>query len=194
MRWPRYSEHPWLQKVRVASVVLAVVVLLIALGLLNSAVLESPAWMTDYDLARKMGREGQKPLAVFVGSGANGWHQVTKEGKLAKESAQILADGYVCVYVDAEQPWGKRLASALELPNGLGLIISDRSGAVQAYYHAGDLANEDLAQHLQRYSDTERVVRTTETDSSQRVSYYPPDRSAYYYAPPQFSFGGGRSC
>lgn len=31
VRWPRYSEHPWLQKVRVASVVLAVSVLLIAL-------------------------------------------------------------------------------------------------------------------------------------------------------------------
>jgi hypothetical protein len=168
---------------------------LVALALLNSAALESPAWMTDYDLARKTGREEQKPLAVFVSSGTRGWHRVTKEGKLANETARILADDYVCVYVDSDAAWGKRLASALELPDGLGLVISDRTGRLQAYHHVGDVANEDLARNLHRYADAERPVRTTETDSSQHVSYYPPEPPPYYYAPPQsFSFGGGRSC
>jgi len=169
-------------------------IVLIALGLLNSAALESPAWKTDYDSARKTGREEQKPLAVFVGSGAKGWHRVTKEGKLAKETSQILAEDYVCVYVDANQSWGKKLASAFELPDGVGLVISDRTGRLQAFHHVGELSNEDLVRHLHRYADAERAVRTTETDSGQHVSYYPPEPPPYYYAPqPAFSYPG-RSC
>ena len=169
-------------------------IVLVALGLLNAAALESPAWITDYDSARKTGREEQKPLAVFVGSGAKGWHRVTKEGKLGKETSRILTDEYVCVYVDADQPWGKKLASAFELSDGVGLVISDRTGRLQAYHHIGELANEDLARHLHRYADAERSVRTTETDYSQRVSYYPPEPAPTYYAPqPAFSYPG-RSC
>ena len=169
-------------------------VLLIALGLIHSAALDSPAWMTDYDSARRTGREEQKPLAVFIGSGVRGWHRVTKEGKLGKDTSRLLADEYVCVYVDSDLPWGKKLASAFELPDGLGLVISDRTGQLQAYHHVGELANEDLVRHLQRYADAEHFVRTTETDASQRVSYYRSEPPPSYYAPqPAFSYPT-RSC
>lgn len=31
MRWPRYSEHPWLQKVRVVATVIAIVGTIVAI-------------------------------------------------------------------------------------------------------------------------------------------------------------------
>src|SRR5260370_29597024 len=100
-------------------------------GFLANALPESPSWQTDYSVARKLGKEDRKPLAVFIGSGNTGWNQLTKEGKLSSAANRVLTTEYVCVYVDTSRASGKRLASAFEVSDGLGLILSDRTGALQ---------------------------------------------------------------
>ncbi|MCI0462986.1 MAG: hypothetical protein L0Z62_39065 [Gemmataceae bacterium] len=164
-------------------------------------VMETPAWLTDYREARQRGKEGGKPLAVFIGSGRSGWEQVSRAGKLGNEAQRVLASHYVCVYVDSTQPAGQRLAKAFEVPDGLGLVISDFSGEIQAFHHRGDLADQDLNRYLRRYTDARRAVQMTETNPVRQVSYYPaevPAAPGYStsWAPsssPRY-FGGGRSC
>jgi hypothetical protein len=179
----------------------ASVTILALSGFFVGAVPVSPAWQADYDLARKLGRESHKPLAVFIASGKSGWNNLSKEGKLGKETSFVLAAEYVCVYLDTNQKAAKRLATAFEVPDGAGLILSDRTGAVQAFRHEGELADQELLRQLKRYADPERIVRTTEGNSIERLSYYAPEDSpAQYYdyvqpAPYYRSFGGGgRSC
>jgi hypothetical protein len=169
--------------------------LVIALaGYLASATLESPSWHSDYGSAQRLGKEGYKPLAVFIGSGKAGWNQLSREGQLAKDVKQRLAKDYVCVYVDVDRAAGKQLASEFQVANGPGLILSDHTGKYQAFYHQGDLPNEHLLHYLGRYASPERIVRTTETNPPE---YDPAAAEPYYYQPipyaPVYS-GGGRSC
>ena len=154
----------------------------------------SPAWQGDYDLARKLGRDGRKPLAVFIASGKSGWNHLSKEGNLGTETNRVLAAEYVCVYLDTNQSAAKRLATAFEIPDGTGLILSDRTGGVQAFRHEGDLRNQDLNRYLTRYSDPQRVVTTTESNPGDDP---PPrySRPEYSVRPASYStFSVGRSC
>jgi hypothetical protein len=178
-------------------------VLLIALAGFSvpTAVVETPSWLTDYSMARQRGKEERKPLAIFIGSGRSGWEQVSRAGKLSHEAQRILASHYVCVYVDITQQTGTRLATAFEIPDGLGIVLSDFTGEVQAFRHEGNLAEQDLSRSLRRYTDPERSVRTTESGSVRQVSYYPPESSTLSRQPPTMGqmahpsyFGGGRSC
>jgi hypothetical protein len=159
-----------------------------------SAVSAEPAWIRDYGLARKQGVSENKPLAVFVGSGKKGWEQVSQEGALGKNVKQVLAENYVCVYLDTDQQAGRKLAGAFEFSEGPGLVLSSRKGALQAFRHEGELSNRELARYLTRFSDPEQVVRHTET-----VPQAPPQYISYYQAPVQpvvpvmynGGFGGG---
>ena len=150
----------------------------------------SPSWLMDYSLAREQGKNDKKPVAVFVGSGKEGWDKLVRNGSLAKEQNKLLAASYVCLYLDIATEEGKRVAGLFKLENGPGLVISDHSGQYMAFHHAGDLAAPDLTKYLSRYSDPERAVRTTETNPSSEVrSYYAPPPTGYQSAPT-----GGRSC
>src|SRR5262249_12311601 len=113
--------------------------------LASSANAEEPGWLQEYGEARQTGRQQEKPLAVFIGSGETGWEQVSREGKLAKDVKQLLAANYVCLYVNTDDKNGKRLASAFEFGEGPGIVISNRTGRVQAFRHQGDLDNQTLA-------------------------------------------------
>jgi len=90
---------------------------------------------------------------------------------LSAECRRHLASHYVCAYVDTSTESGKRLADAFELPGGQGIIISDRTGGVQAFRHEGTLSNADLGAYLERYAG-ERAITTTETADSIRGSSY----------------------
>jgi hypothetical protein len=151
-----------------------------------SATPDGPQWLRDYATARKQARTEKKPLAVVVGSGKTGWEKLSREGRLGKEVNNLLAENYVCVYVDAGQKAGERLASALELEDGLGIVLSDRTGELQAFRHEGDLANGDLARYLRRYADPDRVVDSTDSNPG---SEQPAAVSQPVYAPA----GGYRS-
>jgi hypothetical protein len=166
-----------------------------------SSALESPSWHVDYCSAQRLGRERSKPLAVFIGSGKAGWNQISRDGPLGKDVKRLLAKDYICVYVDTDLEAGKQLASEFEVPEGLGLIVSDHSGKYQAFRHQGDLPSEQLVRYLSRYADPERMVRTTATNSPEGVSYSPPETYPVAVEPyrllrssPMFSGGGGRSC
>ena len=60
---------------------------------------------------------------------------------------------------------------SFEIRDGLGLVLSDRSGAYQAFWSQGTLTNEDLVRNLQKYANL-TSVRVTETAG--RSSNYPP--------------------
>jgi hypothetical protein len=159
--------------------------LLVALsGMVPAAGLDAPSWQADYGAARKQGTTQEKPLAVFVGSGQAGWNQLDQDGRLSARAKRLLASDYVCVYVDTQTEAGRHLADELEISNGLGMVLSDRSGKVQAFRHEGDLADATLVSYLERFSDPNLVVKTTVTNPAPQRSYAP----AANYCP---TCGGG---
>jgi len=152
---------------------------------------ERPTWLNDYGAASKRGIAEQKPLAVFIGTGEAGWERISKEGELGKEAKQLLEAHYVCVYVDVNKQAGRALAAEFAISDGMGLVISDRGGKLQAFRHDGTLKPSELDRTLRRYADPDRVATTTETreDLGPRIvqPVYAPVR---YYAPASV----GRSC
>jgi hypothetical protein len=174
-------------------------VVLIALsGTMASSVLATePNWQKEYGIAREVGVKVAKPLAVFIGSGQTGWDQVSRDGQLGKEVRQLLAQQYVCLYVDAQTADGRKLAAAFEVTSGPGLVISNRSGNLQAFRHEGNLGQEDLKKHLGRYAEPDRVTTQTDTHAPIRMSYYalaPVQYAAPIYSPASFGGFSGRSC
>jgi hypothetical protein len=115
----------------------------------------SPNWNRDYGLALREAKEANKPLAVFIASGKDGWRSVCKEKELNWEVCRLLTDKYVCVYVDGAEPVQQELARSFEASPLPLLVLSDHSRAYQAYRHSGVLANTNLAQLLQRYASAE---------------------------------------
>jgi hypothetical protein len=160
-------------------------------GLLVSAGPESPPWHSDYGSAQRLGRKGGKPLAVFIGSGKAGWNQIAPGGQLGAEVKQLLVRTYVCVYVDTATKTGKQLAYEFEMPKWPGLIVSDHAGRYQAFRHQGSLPSEQLLRYLRRYADPKRIVQSTETNPTQRVSHFVP--VDWYYQPIRYEpVAGGR--
>lgn len=154
----------------------------------NTGGSSGPVWLQEYSIARQRVAEQQKPLAVFVGTGESGWEDVSEEGRLGKEVVRVLKENYVCLYVNTENGAGLRLARALDIAEGLGIVISSPGGDLQAFRHEGDLSNRQLARYLRRFADPNTEVETTETVRSERQSYYPAPASYYQPAP---VFGGG---
>jgi len=151
-------------------------------GFAPAANAQAPTWLNDYSAAIGQGAAQKKPVAVFLAAGINGWKKLGHEGGLSSDALKILASQYVCVHVDTTAPEGKRLARALEIPSGLGIVISDRTGQLQAFSHEGDLTDAKMVRYLQRYGDLQYVVSTTETNPSGHENPYSAARSV------------GRSC
>jgi hypothetical protein len=157
-------------------------------GFVPSANNDGPVWLTDYYAASEQGATRKKPVAVFLAAGVNGWKKLGHEGGLSREAQKLLASQYVCVHVDTATPEGKRLSRAFEIPSGLGIVLSDRTGRLQAFSHEGDLTDAKMVRYLQRYGDPRYVVFATETNPGEhaeggRPISYPPQR-----------YSVGRSC
>src|SRR5207249_9666773 len=75
-------------------------------------------WMTDYGAAQKRAIQQQKPLAVVIGSGQNGFHRLPKEGNLKSDVRSTLAANYVCLYVDASRSETQRLVKDFAIHSG----------------------------------------------------------------------------
>jgi hypothetical protein len=142
-------------------------------SLVGSTAREAITWH-DYSHARTMVQTSQKPLAVFIGSGANGYEKVSREGSLSPDVLKMLEDSYLCVYVDTSTPVGQKLASEFGMTNGKGLVLSDRTGDKQAFSHSGDLSAADLNTWVKHFADPNVAIRTTMNIGSSRVSMYPP--------------------
>ena len=133
----------------------------------------APSWLTDYPQARKQGAMEKKPLAVFVGNGEGGFHKLSQEGQLNNTIKKTLANHYVCVYLDSGSQSQQALIKALAITKGQGLVLSDRTGGLQAFHHDGTLSTAELSKQLSHFAASEVEVRTTITNVNQRVSYYP---------------------
>jgi hypothetical protein len=138
------------------------------LALLAAALLADPAppaaphWQADYRAALRRAERDGKPLAVVVGEGPAGWAGLVRDGPFDAELARLFDDGYVGLYLDSSTAAGRRLAEAFQVGR-LGLVISDRTGRVQALAHEGALAREELRRYLRHFADPDYSVRTTAT-------------------------------
>lgn len=164
-----------------------IVTLALAASIPTAAHAHSPTWQTNYSAAQRQAIAQQKPLAVVFGQGANGWLQLGG-GTLSPEAQRQLADDYVCCYIDTTAPAGHALARSFEIAS-IGLVISDRTGAVQAFWHDGRLAADALTGYVSKYADPDRFVSVTDTNAPRSAtSYYPPAAAQPFFASPM-SFG-----
>ena len=135
---------------------------------------ESLAWQSDYSAAQQKAVDEHKPLAVVFGQGANGWQQLSG-GTLPQDADRTLGESYVCCYVDTATPAGQVLARKFDIGGTTGMVLSDRTGNVQAFWHEGTLSADALSNYLSKYADPQRTVSTTDTRlSTTRTNYYPP--------------------
>ena len=137
------------------------------------AVLPEIPWQTSYQEARSHGQKAKKPLAVIVGAGKSGYQQLIQEGSLSSDIRKILANEFISVYLDTEKAENIRLIADLGITLGKGIVLSDREGKTQAFFHEGTISEKDITRQLARFADPSLVVNTTTTLSSGRVSYYP---------------------
>ena len=143
-------------------------------------------WESDYARAYKLGRTQKRPLAVFIGSGVRGFQNVAEDGSLTKKMRRLLAENYVCVYVDTSRESGKELARAFRVSTGL--VLSDRAGVRQAFRHEGTLPGADMVSYLERFANPNLIVQGTTTHTDLRTTTLSSSSDGGF----QRSFG--RSC
>jgi hypothetical protein len=146
---------------------------LVLFALTAPAADETLTWVKDYPTARRQSAEQNKPIAVFLGGGKNGYDKVV-QGGLTDQTRQRLQDNYICCFVDTSTEQGRNLAQQFDMPGGQGIVISNRNGQLQAFSHVGELTNAELNARLQRYADSGYVANTTETLTGGRTSFYGP--------------------
>ena len=127
-------------------------------GISSGVIPSAPNWHTDYAQAMSRSSAEGKPMAVFIGNGADRLAKLTAEGAIPAEAVRVLNASYVCVYLDAGTAVGKDLASRFEMTEGL--VISNRGGHVQAYRHNGAMGGKELTESLSKYADGEQPVVT----------------------------------
>jgi hypothetical protein len=118
-------------------------------------------WQSEYKAAKLKVVESGKPMAVFIGSGKDGWTKVLRDGQLSEGNRKNLTSEFVALYVDTDTAEGRTIASAFEIA-GRGLVISDRKGQAQAFSHSGDMTDAELAKTLAKFAEAKRLAGTTE--------------------------------
>ncbi|GIW79832.1 MAG: hypothetical protein KatS3mg105_1639 [Gemmatales bacterium] len=147
--------------------------LLTVSGVFLPTSLNEPVWFHDYTLAQSKGWSSDKPLAVFIGAGKDGWHKLSREGAFDARINKLLRDHYICVYLDRNNG-AADYAKAFGMQ--AGLVLSNRGGRYMAYRHAGTLSNAELAEQLSRYADGDKILYSngvTRSAREERVSYQP---------------------
>ena len=98
-------------------------------------------------------------MAVFVGSGNDGWGKVVQDGLDA--SVNRLLAQKVCLRLHRPR-YGCWEGPAHQFQvASRGLIISDRAGTAQAYSPSGSMTRSELVQTLEKYADKD--IKVTET-------------------------------
>lgn len=140
-----------------------------------------PSWLDDYSAAIKSVASAHKPMAVFVGSGKDGWQKVVRDSAVDPATTRLLAQKFVCVYIDTDTSTGRALAVTFQVANR-GLIISDKSGLAQAYSLSGTLTKDELRATVAKYSEPTAVANGTES-IVREAPLAPP---APVYSPPVY--------
>jgi hypothetical protein len=129
-------------------------------GLVMSGSLATqPAWQSDYRIALTLAAEHQRPIAVFIGRGETGYNRLIADGQFGPEAGKQLRQNYICLYVDSTTTTGQQLAGAFGMSEGL--VISDKTGGVQALRHEGTIPRADLGRYLEQYSRSNLTVQQT---------------------------------
>jgi hypothetical protein len=123
----------------------------------------SPKWLDDYRAAQAQVTVAGKPMAVFVGSGKDGQVAAIRDG-FDPAVSRLLAEKFVCLYVDRSTPAGQKLAAALQVGDR-GIVLSDRTGLTQAYSASGTISRAELSRALIAYGDVQ-VAQKTDTPKS----------------------------
>ena len=129
----------------------------------STSVVGMPTMQADYRAALTESAKLHKPVAVFIARGTDGFTKVVTDGGINSDSAKLLTQSYVCVYLDTATPSGKELASAFNITEGL--VISDNTGGIQNLRLEGTVAQGDLKTYLVKFADGAKVA-TTETHST----------------------------
>ena len=119
-------------------------------GAAEKEAMMGPMWMKDYATALKCSRDQHKPLAIFIGCGEDGWRKIVRGGQVGKEIEHILSKEFVCVYLDADTPAGKKMATALKVSDDMGLVLGDRNGEYIEHRHVGSMSEDKLSNCLSR--------------------------------------------
>jgi hypothetical protein len=125
-------------------------------GLMANANLVPPTFVTDYSKALTISAEQSKPIAVFITAGGSS-HLLKDEG-MGSESIKLLRDSFVPMHVDTTTAKGAELAKTFDMKEGL--VISDRSGHLQALRHGGTVTPTALQEYLAKFSATTKVATT----------------------------------
>lgn len=145
-----------------------------ALGglLVSGSITPQPTWQTDYRTALTLSAESHRPMAVFIAPG--GSDKLVVDGKIGVGAAAVLRQSYVCLAVDTTTPNGQAVAGVFGLNEGL--IISDKSGGVQALRHQGTVTQEDLTKYVTTYADAQ-ITQTQYVGAAYPPSYYDQPRT-----------------
>jgi hypothetical protein len=164
-------------------------------GISSGVIPSTPNWHTDYAQAMSRSSAEGKPMAVFIGNGADRVAKMMADGTISAEAALVLNFSYVCVYLDSDTASGKDLAGRFEIKEGL--IISSKGGNLQAYRHAGAISAKELTVSLSKYADSATPAVTASnnpysTTGSVIVGGYPatvaPQRAATQYVYPSSGY------
>ena len=134
---------------------------IIALAL--SAACLTPSWRASYSQAQQDAAQQRKPMVIVFGSGPSGWTKIVRDQSPSVEVNKLMAEQYVCVYVDTSTQEGTKLAKSFQIGGPVGMVISDRAGSTQAFWHQGDLPHQSAVHYLQKYADPHVNVNGTET-------------------------------
>ena len=127
--------------------------------LVTAAAPTAPSFQSSYARAVTLASEQHKPVAVFIGAGEAGYAKLVADGSLPAEATKTLQSQYVCLYVDTTTASGLELAGQFKMSEGL--VISDRTGGVQAFRHIGTITAADLTTTVRTFADPGVVVNTT---------------------------------
>lgn len=110
----------------------------------------APSFSPNYAEAIAQAQQQHKPVAVFLGKGADGLAKLVTEGVVPTSASAALQSEFICLYVDTTTDAGRKLAGNFEMTEGL--VISDRDGAKQVLRHGGSIPAEALATYTATYA------------------------------------------
>ena len=133
-----------------------------------------PHWQTDYRTALARVSAEHKPVAVFIAAGAGGYAKLVSEGHLGADATGLLSQQYVALHVDTTTDAGRQTAQSFGMTEGV--VISDRTGGVQAYRHEGAITQAELTSSLRVYASTVVIAQPAPVSVpvTTSTSFYPP--------------------
>jgi hypothetical protein len=152
------------------SLAVAALTGLLATGSLSG----STSWQTDYRTALQLSVAQQKPLVVVIHTG--GASQLFQGPTVPLEAVAAVRQNYVGLSVDPSTPEGSHLANLFRMQEGV--VISDKTGAVQALRYEGSVTVPQVAPYLTRYAGMTQPPAQTEYVYRQ-VSAPIPSYNAY---------------